>query len=527
MKREKQIILLISTLFVCVFVASFGSLMGGKQTAILGTLLIPLLIFSYYFPRWSLVAFLIYLPLGGTITYSIGSVFRPIGGHIIYTNSYPLFHLAKDAFYFPALAAIIINYKKWSKLRAKTKPLLIACTILGITCLLTFCLVNLPQQLSSTSDNPLLMGVVGLKIWLGYIPLILCGYYLIDSQKTLIKLNRILMLLILTACLLCLIQYLLLVKGVCPGNVALPDPANEKASLQAQCFVGGSLLYNPSEGMIRLPGTFVAPWQWAWFLVASSFISSAVRVSEVEQPWQFISFLTIISVLVASLISGQRTALLLVSISYLFLMILTEKRPYVLLMKLGITFVLTMIVVSQFSLVGERISDFIGRWQYSPPQDFIIDQFQWLASDRIKWLGYGLGRSMSAARRLGAIQLIEIFPVKLIYEIGILGFLAFLSVVTTLTLLTFRAYRSLRTPSLRRLGLCLWVFVLFISYNPYYYPLAVDPVAVYYWFIAGMILKLPELDQQQKKKQHNTKNWVSLLGCPVLSRNSNSVHFLL
>lgn len=500
MKRDQQIILLISTLFICVFVASFGLLMGGKQTAILGTLLIPTIVFSYYFPRWSLVAFLIYLPLGGTITYAIAGVFKPIGGYITYTNSYPLFHLAKDAFYFPALAAIVINnYKKWSKLGSRTKPLLITCSILGIACLLTFCLVNLPQQFSSTRDNPLLMGVVGLKIWLGYIPLILCGYYLINSQKTLIWLNRIFILLILTACTLCLIQYLLLVNGVCPGNTALPDPANVKASLQAQCFVGGSLLYNPSEGMIRLPGTFVAPWQWAWFLVASSFISYAVRVSEVEQPWQFISFLTIISVLVASLISGQRTALLLVSLSYLLLMILTEKRQNILLMKLGITFVLAIIVVSQFSLVEERISDFIGRWQYSPPQDFIIDQFQWLASDRLKWLGYGLGRSMSAARRLGAIQLIEIFPVKLIYEIGILGFLAFLGVVTTLTLLTFRAYRSLSNPSLRRLGLCLWVFVLFISYNPYYYPLAVDPVAVYYWFIAGMLLKLPELDQQQQK----------------------------
>jgi hypothetical protein len=37
---------------------------------------------------------------------------------------------------------------------------------------------------------------------------------------------------------------------------------------------------------------------------------------------------------------------------------------------------------------------------------------------------------------------------------------------------------------------------LLISYNTYYYPLDVDPVAVYYWFAAGMILKLPELDRE-------------------------------
>jgi hypothetical protein len=43
----------------------------------------------------------------------------------------------------------------------------------------------------------------------------------------------------------------------------------------------------------------------------------------------------------------------------------------------------------------------------------------------------------------------------------------------------------------------LWTFILFISYNTYYYPLDVDPVAVYYWFVAGMILKLPILDQEK------------------------------
>jgi hypothetical protein len=62
----------------------------------------------------------------------------------------------------------------------------------------------------------------------------------------------------------------------------------------------------------------------------------------------------------------------------------------------------------------------------------------------------------------------------------------------------------------------MWVFVLFISYNTYYYPLDVDPVAVYYWLCAGIIFKLPILDKQivpeettdktkDKKKRLNKK----------------------
>ncbi|MEA5508322.1 hypothetical protein VB715_00950 [Crocosphaera sp. UHCC 0190] len=496
MQSEKLIILLIITLFTTVFFSSLLLLMAGTKAAIMGGLLIPALVFSYCFPRWSILVFLIYLPLGGTITYAIAGVFKPIGGEVTYTRSYPLFHLAKDAFYFPAFFALVIGHQVWPKLRPKIKPLLIVLGIFVLLCLLTFFLVNLPQQLAGSDDKVLLMGIIGLKIWLGYIPLILCGYYWINSQKNLILLNRIFVILILISSIFCLIQYLLLINGICAGNIDLPEPANTKATLQAQCFVGGSLLYNPPQDLIRLPGTFVSPWQWSWFLVSSSFITYGAMLSEPSRVWQGISFSSIITVLIAALISGQRTALLLVPLIYVILLLITENRKKILLLKLGLIFGLTIIITFQLLSFGEIIGDFIDRWKYSPPQEFMVNQFQWLASDRLKWLGHGLGTTASAARSLGTIQLIEVFPVKVIYEIGILGFLGFLAVVTTLTILTFKAYRSLKTPALSRLGLCLWLFILFISYNPHYYPLAVDPVAVYYWFVAGMLLKLPELEEE-------------------------------
>jgi hypothetical protein len=79
------------------------------------------------------------------------------------------------------------------------------------------------------------------------------------------------------------------------------------------------------------------------------------------------------------------------------------------------------------------------------------------------------------------------------------GVLAFLAFVTTLTYVTFKAYRSLRDITLRNYGAAFWVFVLFISYNTYYYPLDVDPVAVYYWFFAGVVLKLPVIEREEKR----------------------------
>ncbi|HAC63432.1 MAG TPA: hypothetical protein DCF68_07800 [Cyanothece sp. UBA12306] len=504
MNTEKTIYIIAGTLFASVVVSSFALIILGGKTAIMAALLVPCLVISYLFPRWGLLAFLIYLPFGGTMTYAIAGVFKAVGGGITFNKSYAVFHFAKDAFYFPAALAILISNQVLPKIFPKIRPLAIALSLLVLGCLLTFFVVNFARSLTPSQDKIVLMGIIGLKIFLGYIPLILCSYYLISNIQRLEQINRLWIVLILICCSLCIVQYLFLTTGICPGSSQLPAPASTRASLQAQCFVGGSLLYNPAKDLIRLPGTFVSPWQWAWFLISSVFITYGVSVSETSRIWRWVNWLAIASVLIATLLSGQRTALLVVPVIYLILFLLTEKQQEKLPIKLGLIAVTTIVIVTQFAIVQEAISNFIDRWQYSPPQEFMAKQFQWLIDYRLEWLGNGLGRTASAARRLGEIELIEVFYVKVLYEIGILGFLAFLGVVTTLTVLTFKAYRSLKTPSLRRLGLCLWIFILFISYNPYYYPLAVDPVAVYYWFVAGMLLKLPDLEIDHPVTENKT-----------------------
>ena len=70
---------------------------------------------------------------------------------------------------------------------------------------------------------------------------------------------------------------------------------------------------------------------------------------------------------------------------------------------------------------------------------------------------------------------------------------------TNLVVVTFICYRSVKTPSIRSFGSGFWVFIFIISFFPYWYPLDTDPVAVYYWFFAGVILKLPAIDKEEKQ----------------------------
>ncbi len=491
--QERFIAVTISIVFL---IATLLAILQGIQWSIAGAIVGVIVCFCYKYPRQSLWLFLIYLPFAGTIAYALNSlVYQKAGAYVVFSNTYVFIHLVKDIFYFPALIAILFSSFWLKQLRNQARIILLLGLALLFVCSLTLFLVNLPEQLADFDNNKaFLMGIIGLRGMLGYVPFLICGYYLIRDRIDLFFLMRLHLILIFICCLLCVIQYWLLHTGICPGNIDLLRPAHIKATLQARCFVGGSLLYNPEEKLISLPGTFVAPWQWAWFLVASSFFSMGSYLSESSRLWRKIGFVTVGLVLVAAIISGQTTATLLVPIIFLILISLTEHNQKRLSIKLAFVTLLLVLIANNFGVFGSALDSVIARWQYSTPQDFIIKQFTWIRYNGIEILGSGLGKATSAARRWGNIRLIETFYPTLLYQIGWLGTAVYFLLLSATTVITFLKYRCLKTKAFKRLGICLWIFILLISYNTYYYPLLVDPVAIYYWFFAGVLLKLPEIE---------------------------------
>jgi hypothetical protein len=495
-------ILIVISIFIGLLLAAANS---SPQVTSIGALILPCIALCFSRPRLALWIFLIYLPFTGTINYSIASLFQAVGGEITFNQDYVIFQILKDAFYLPALLGICLTTSTFAKFARNNRYFLYAVAGLLCTALLTLLFVNFYQQLSAKGgDRPFMMGFVGLKILLGYIPLVLCGYFLIHDRRDLRWLGRLQMILAIVCCGLTLIQYLYLKFGFCAGSIELPEPAYFRASLQARCFVGGSLLYNPPLGLIRLPGTFSSPWQWSWFLIANSFFVFFASYIETVKRWKIVNIIGIILLLATVIISGQRLAFILVPLILLSLFLITNKYNFnkAFATKLGII-VAVFIILLYSPLFQEQLNNFVERWNYSPPDKFVLEQFEW-ANNKLELFGNGLGRASSAARKFGKIQGIETFYPLLLYEIGIVGTIVYLTVVSSLTWLTFRAYRSLKDKYLRKLGLCLWIFILFISYNTYYYPLAVDPISVYYWFFAGVLLKLPEIENNNESLLEDT-----------------------
>ena len=496
---NKELLIIVGIIAVAFVITTVLTIFAGLKIGILGAVASVLCAIVYKFPRQSLWLFLVYLPLTGTIAYSFSSVYTAVGGKVVFSNLYPVVHLAKDIFYFPALLAIFAASNWLKEFRKTANFVIIGSLVLLGTCLLTLFLVNLPQQLStSTLEKPFLMGVVGLKILVGYVPFLICGYYLIRDRQDLSWFVRFMVVIIAVCSSLCLIQYLFLTTGICSSSVELPPPASTRASLQARCFVGGALLYNPVKQLVSLPGTFNSPWQWAWFLIFSSFFTMAAYFYESSNVWRIFKLITVALVLIAAVISGQTTATLLVPIILVVLLFATGRNQLKFSLKLLIILLLLILIANNLGVFGSALDSIIARWQYSPPQKFIVAQFQWINNTGINTLGSGIGRAASAARKLGQITLIETFYPRLLYEIGWLGTLVFFGLVSLISIYTFQAYRKIKQSSLWRFALCLWLFIVLISYNTYYYPLIIEPVAIYYWLIAGILLKLPQLESMNR-----------------------------
>lgn len=463
---------------------------------------ITVLWISFVYPYLALWLFTIYMPFAGTVTYWVG------GGNAI-------FQLAKDGFAFPAMAAIFLTLKK------KKEPLIIPKSIqkpliiLLVLVLITLFTINLPLHLASANppSNPMapkppegqffFMGILGLKVLLGYLPLITCTYHMIQSKKDFLRFTRLHVILAIICCGLGLMQYMMLTTGACQGTDHLTGDDLFKATLDAKCLVGGSLLYSPSQNVIRLPGTFVAPWQWAWFLIGNAFLTFASAFSDPSLLWQLMSFLAMALVFVNAVISGQRIALLLVPVIIVIMLIVTGQlsKPARFIPIVG---GLALLIVLSFILFPDviqgRIDSTISRWNASPPTSFIAEQAGH-SSQGQKPFGHGVGRATNSTRMFGKTRLIETYYPKLIYEIGTIGVLGFLGLVTTITVATFKIWRSLKDKVWRSYAASFWVFIFFISYQTYYYPLDVDPVAVYYWMIAGLMLRLPDVEREDLEER--------------------------
>ncbi|MDB9518903.1 hormogonium polysaccharide biosynthesis protein HpsL [Roseofilum reptotaenium CS-1145] len=486
------------------------AVMGEPSFFVAGLFGIGVLIFSLNYPIQALWAFYIYMPFSGTIVYGVG------GGNA-------LLQLAKDAFYIPGLMGIYQYCQRYRLPFLVPKPLIPFIFALLAYCIFVILAINTTGK-TYGGDKPILLGLLGLKVFMGYIPLISCGFYMIRGKKELLWITRITTILALITCVLCVMQYRSLLSGACQGTRNATGEDLFKASIEARCLVGGSLTYSPQVGQIRLPSTLPSPWHWGWYMICSAFFTFATAFCDPSPLWQMAGFAGMGLNFVCSVISGQRIATMLVPVVTVILLVLTGQVANLkrfIPIAVGLTLLLGGAAIAFPDVVQERWDSLVGRVGASNPADFIAEQAE-SSAKRAGFFGNGLGRATNSARIFGKTFLVETWFPKILFELGKPGLALFLLLVTALTWETFKAYRSVKDKSLRNFGACFWVFILIISYQTYWYPLDTDPVCVYYWLFAGITLKLPDIDKEEQKKQEELQALLEAQADPKKRKKSKS-----
>ncbi|MCA2507717.1 MAG: hypothetical protein IM550_15500 [Microcystis sp. M54BS1] len=509
-RKQKLTGLIIFAICVAILLGLPLSLLFDATIGAAVSLALILGVFSFSYPRMALWAFIIYVPFTGTIIYWLGGN--------------PILQISKDIFYLPALIALVLECRKKQLPIIVPKQLGTTLLLIFVFCVVCLLAVNLQRQFLPTCDSvagmsifrdgrlrgipcreseTFLQGILGFKVLLGYVPLIFCTYYLIKDKPTLLFFSRLLVTLAIICCVLGLMQYWMLKTGRCVGTRGFVAGALFKATLEARCLVGGGLVYSPEVNMIRLPGTFVSPWHWAWFLVSSAVICYASAFSEISQKWRLAALVGLTLVFINAVISGQRVAFFAVPMIIGLMTILTGQIAN-LKRFLPIIFAAALLLAIGFSFlnpdfVQQRYDSAIGRWQQAPPTAFLQEQLDFAIRNQGGILGRGLGVATAAARVFGDISFVETYHTKVLFELGYIGFTLYMIFMTHLVYLTFRTYRSLKDPTLRGFAGSYWVLLLFVAYLPYWYALDTDPVGVYYWIFAGVIFRLPAIEKQEKE----------------------------
>jgi hypothetical protein len=115
-------------------------------------------------------------------------------------------------------------------------------------------------------------------------------------------------------------------------------------------------------------------------------------------------------------------------------------------------------------------------------------------------LGMGTGTNTGAARYAladpDAFKGIENYYGKAAYELGMPGLLVVAGLFLTIIFLSLKARRTMVAPDLRCGANALLAFLVAIFLSSFKgWQIDLDPVNVYYWLFAGVLLKLPVLEK--------------------------------
>lgn len=422
--------------------------------------------------RWSVYGLLAYLPFAGI----------PILA--LYPSKLPL--LAKDFFFvIPAYMGFFVTGILKGENRSFPNRLL-----LGL--MISFGVLVVAQLFNPMLENKL-VGLIGLKVWLLYMPLTVLTYHLIDSVETLNRLARFMVLLALIPAIVVIIEFVLIYCGF--GGLVHSFYGSRAASATqqfSQFYIGGAILS-------RIPGLFQSSTQNYCFLLSMVAMASGnVFLEKYKSPKKLrMSLLYLAIITVACLLCGVRRSLVFVPLFFLLLAILQREVSNIarLIFVMGIGVAVVTYAFSYSALYSHLAQRSAIAYDFEVKEGLV----QAIQNNP---QGLGTGMDTNPARHAFSnpakfIWHSESYYAKAVYELGIPGLLILLFLFGYILVKAYSGYRRMEDDALKSFAsVLLAFFVLIMIDSSKAHPLDIAPINVYFWVFVGISAKLPLLKEE-------------------------------
>ncbi len=421
--------------------------------------------------KWALYGLLLYLPFVGV----------PVV--LFYPSPVPI--LLKDfLFVIPAYLGFFLENRYRKTLAFSAFPKTVVWSLLALAALVFLHLFN-------PASAGWLVGLVGLKVWLFYIPLYFLAYYLIDSKEQLFRLFQWMLVIALVPTAIGSAEAILLALG----RTELVYPIYGAAA--QSMFHDFRINILAGVELRRVPSTFTLVFQYFNYCLAMAAIAYAMwRVRFSQKPRRGYWELFVLSfVVLAGMLSGARAAFIFIPLYFVLAQI--WDRGVLRLLMLGLALLVSLGLAMMI----------LGGNLYATYQEMIKLTFgyyyvqlnEFTRALQLTYLGLGTGMNTGAARYvadLARIYGIENYYAKAVVEFGIPGLIVLVSLFLAILGSGWKNHNRLRDVELRAISSGILAYLaLTMIYQWKGWFLDLDPVNVYFWFFAGLLARLPHLEE--------------------------------
>ena len=342
-------------------------------------------------------------------------------------------------------------------------------------------------QVLNPSLKSYLMGFIGLKVWLYYMPLMIISYAAIETRADLQKLLRLIVSVSWVPATVGLSQWFLSIQFGYKATMQMFYGAAAKTATQ------GFQSFNYGIPIFRLPSTFSFTSQYSTYLWVALLSGFMLSMLDEKKKWRNFGQLTVVFMTFASFFSGARGAFFFIPLILLLCYALHRSAGKALTTLLAAVTIF-LPIATYFGMQNMILLENV--WKLLVHYSEASLQREFLKALEFTWLGLGTGMNTIAARygcpdAHGCTIGIENYYGKAVIELGIAGFVLLVAWQISLILTSLRCCKQLQSSELRAVAAASTALfiVMFIS-NVKSFRLDYEPLNMYYWIFAGFLLRM-------------------------------------